>query len=167
MFQPQQNHIIATIVENKPGVLFRVTNMIRRRAFNIESLSVGPLENGKLARMTLVVKGDEKTVELVARNLHKLVEVIKVTRLNPEKTVLRELALIKVSVNDTKARSDLLHYVRIFRGKVIDVSPQTMVVEITGNPKKIDAFLDLTKNMGIKEVARTGIAALARGVESI
>jgi len=167
LFQPQQNHIIATIVENKPGVLFRVTNMIRRRAFNIESLSVGPLENGKLARMTLVVKGDEKTVELVARNLHKLVEVIKVTRLNPEKTVLRELALIKVSVNDTKARSDLLHYVRIFRGKVIDVSPQTMVVEITGNPKKIDAFLDLTKNMGIKEVARTGIAALARGVESI
>jgi len=167
LFQPQQNHIIATIVENKPGVLFRVTNMIRRRAFNIESLSVGPLENGKLARMTLVVKGDEKTVELVARNLHKLVEVIKVMRLNPEKTVLRELALIKVSVNDTKARSDLLHYVRIFRGKVIDVSPQTMVVEITGNPKKIDAFLDLTKNMGIKEVARTGIAALARGVESI
>ncbi len=167
MSQSEQNHIIATIVENKPGVLFRVTNMIRRRGFNIESLSVGPLNDGSLARMTLVVRGDEKTVELVARNLHKLVEVIKVKRLNLEKSVLRELALIKIRAEDSKTRTDLTHYVRIFRGRIVDVSPKTMTVEITGDPKKINAFLELTKGLGIREVARTGIAALARGAESI
>ncbi len=141
--------------------------MIRRREFNIESLSVGPIGDGKFARMTLVVKGDDKTVELVARNLHKLIEVVKIKRLNPEKSVLRELALIKVHVEDSKSRSDFLHYSKIFRGRIVDVSPESMIVEITGNPEKINAFLDLIKVFGVKEVARTGITALTRGAESV
>jgi len=139
--------------------------MIRRRGFNIESLSVGAI-NGKFARMTIAIKGDEQTVEQVTKNLHKLVETVKVSPLD-SKSVLRELALAKVHVDDSKIRSDLLHYTRIFRGRVIDVSAESMIVEITGDPEKIDAFLNLIKTYGIKELARTGITALARGSKSL
>ena len=164
---PQQRHIFSTIVENRPGVLFRITNTIRRRGFNIESLTVGPIDNGKLARMTIVIYADESDAEFIARNLHKLVEVFKVKRLDPDKSILREMALIKICAEDSRVRSDIVHYSRIFRGRIVDVSPETMTVEITGDPKKINAFLELTKGLGIREVARTGIAALARGAESI
>ncbi len=167
MEQQISNHIVALVVENKPGVLFRVTNMIRRRGFNIESLSVGAINGGKLARMTIVIKGDERTVEHVTKNLHKLVETVKVSPLDSKRSVLRELALVKVHVDDSKTRSDLVHYTRIFRGRVIDVSAESMVVEITGDPEKVDAFLNLIKGYGIKEMARTGITALVRGSKSL
>jgi len=160
------NHLVALVVENKPGVLFRVTNMIRRRGFNIESLSVGAVDS-RLARMTIVIKGDAQTVEQVTKNLHKLVETVKVSPLDSKRSVLRELALVKVHVDDSKTRSDLMHYIRIFRGRVIDVSTESMVVEITGDPEKMDAFLNLIKGYGIKEMARTGITALARGSKSL
>jgi acetolactate synthase-1/3 small subunit len=162
-----RDHIVALVVENKPGVLFRVTNMIRRRGFNIESLSVGAINSGKLARMSIVIKGDERTVEQVTKNLHKLVETVKVAPLESSDSVLRELALVKVRVDDSKIRSDLMHYTRIFRGRVIDVGAETMIIEITGDPEKINAFLNLIKGYGIKELARTGITALARGSKSL
>jgi len=164
--QQVSNHLVALVVENKPGVLFRVTNMIRRRGFNIESLSVGALDS-RLARITIVIKGDAQTVEQVTKNLHKLVETVKVSPLDSKRSVLRELALVKVHVDDSKTRSDLMHYSRIFRGRVIDVSTESMVVEITGDPEKVDAFLKLIKVYGIKELARTGITALARGSKSL
>ncbi|WP_309492434.1 acetolactate synthase small subunit [Candidatus Hecatella orcuttiae] len=167
MSQEPSSQIIATIVENKPGVLFKVTNMIRRRGHNIDSISVGALEGGKLARMTLVIRGDEWAVEQIVKNLYKLVETVKVTRLNPKQSVLRELALIKVHVKDSKARSDLIHFSRIYRARVVDVTADSMVIEITGEPRKIDAFLDLIKEYGVKEMARTGITALLRGSEAI
>lgn len=166
MEQQVSNHLVALVVENKPGVLFRVTNMIRRRGFNIESLSVGALDS-RLARITIVIKGDAQTVEQVTKNLHKLVETVKVSPLDSKRSVLRELALVKVHVDDSKTRSDLMHYSRIFRGRVIDVSTESMVVEITGDPEKVDAFLKLIKVYGIKELARTGITALARGSKSL
>jgi len=156
-------HIIAAIVEHKPGVLFKIANLIRRRGFNISSISVGTTENPDLARITMVVEGDEATMEQVAKQLQKIVEVVKISKLNPSESVIRELLLVKVHVADSRARSDILGYTQIFRGRIIDVVPDSMIVEVTGGPNKINAFIELMKQYGIKELARTGITALARG----
>ena len=163
----EQSHIIAAIVEHKPGVLYAVSNMFRRRNFNIDSISVGPTEQGDLARMTITVRGDEKTIEQVIKQLNKLIDVVKVSELDPASIVSRELALVKVHTSDPRARSDVINYVDIFRGRVVDVSPESLMVEITGDAEKIDAFLDLMRPFGVKELARTGITALSRGVKSV
>jgi len=163
----EQTHIIAAIVEHKPGVLYSVSNMFRRRGFNIESVSVGPIEQRDMARMTITVKGDEKLVEQVIKQLNKLIDVIKVSRLDPESIVTREMALVKVHCDGAKSRSDIINYANIFRARVVDVSTESLMVEITGGPDKIDAFIDLMKPFGVKEVARTGITALSRGTKSV
>ena len=160
-------HIISTIVEHKPGVLFSVANLFRCRGFNIENISVGNAEEIGLARMTIMVKGDDRTIEQVVKQLNKLIDVIKVTRLDPDHIVTRELALIKVNTPNTKARADLINYAEIFRARVVDVSSDSLMVEITGTSDKIDAFIDLMKPFGVKEVARTGITALSRGGKSV
>ncbi len=162
-----KNHIISAIVENKPGVLYSVANMFRRRGFNIDSISVGPTEQEDLARMTVTVKGDEKTIEQVVKQLNKLIDVIKVSILDPENVVTREMALVKVHVSDSKNRSEIMNYVEVFRGRVVDISPETLMVEITGGSEKISAFTDLMRPFGIKEIARTGITALSRGSKSV
>jgi acetolactate synthase-1/3 small subunit len=162
----EHNHIISTIVEHKPGVLYTVSNLFRRRGFNIDNISVGPAEETGLARMTITVKGDDRTIEQVIKQLNKLIDVIKVTRLNQDNIVTRELALIKVNTLNAKARSDLINYADIFRARVVDVSSESLMVEITGTSDKIDAFIDLIKPFGLKEVARTGITALSRGAKS-
>lgn len=163
----KQTYIIGILVEHKPGVLYEVANMFRRRGFNIESISVGVTEQKDLARMTITVNGDERTIEQVVKQLNKLINVIKVSILDSKVTVAREMALIKVHVTDTKARSDIIQYVDIFRGHIIDISPDSVIVEITGDSEKIDAFLELATPLGIKEVARTGITALTRGGKAI
>jgi len=163
MEEKEERYIISTIVENKPGVLYRASNMFRRRGFNIDSISVGPTERKDLARMTITIKGDDATVEQLVKQLSKLIDAIKVSVLNPKSTVVRELALIKLHVADKAARSEIINYANIFRGRIIDVSPGSMVVEVTGTPDKIDAFLNLATTFGIKEIARTGITALTRG----
>ncbi|MCS7114687.1 MAG: acetolactate synthase small subunit [Nitrososphaerota archaeon] len=165
--EPERTHIITAVVENKPGVLYSVSNMFRRRNFNIESITVGPINRGDLARMTITIKGDEKTVEQLVKQLKKLIEVVKVSRLDAANTVAREMALIKIHAPETRARADILHYVDIFRGHVVDASPETLIIEITGGSDKIDAFINLMKSFGIKEIVRTGIAALSRGSKSI
>ena len=162
-----QTHIIATLVENEPGVLYEVANMFRRRGFNIDSISVGLVDTEGLARMTIVVKGDDRTVEQIVKQLNKLVSVIKVSILTPENVVTRELALIKVHIADAKARSDAIQYVNIFRGHILDVAPESLIVEITGDSEKIDAFIDLVRSFGVKELARTGMTALTRGGRAI
>jgi acetolactate synthase-1/3 small subunit len=159
--------VIAALVENKPGVLHSVANMFRRRDFNIESITVGPTEQADLSRMTITVNGDEKTLEQVVKQMSKLIDVVKVSRLEPENIVTRELALIKVNVPDVKNRSDVINCVEVFRGRVVDVAPEALTIEITGTPDKIDAFLNLMRTYGIMELARTGITALSRGVRSI
>ena len=159
--------VIAALVENKPGVLHSVANMFRRRDFNIESITVGPTEQEDLSRMTITVNGDEKTLEQVVKQMSKLIDVVKVSRLEPENIVTRELALIKVNIPDNKSRSDVINCVEVFRGRVVDVSPESLTMEITGTPDKIDAFLNLMKTYGIMELARTGLTALSRGVRSI
>lgn len=163
----QHNHVISIIVENKPGVLYTVSNLFRRRGFNIENISVGAAEEIGLARMTIMVRGDDRTIEQVVKQLNKLVDVLKVTRLDPDNIVTRELALIKVNAPNTKARSDIINYAEIFRARVVDVSSESLTMEITGTSQKIDALIGLMKPFGIKEVARTGITALSRGAKSV
>ena len=163
----KQTHIMAAIVENKPGVLYKVSNMFRCRGFNIESISVGPMEPKDLARMTITVIGNEKTIEQMIKQLNKLIDVIKVSRLDPDNIVIREMALIKVYTSDARTRSDIINYANIFRARVVDVSQESLIVEVTGDSEKINAFINLMKPFGVKETARTGITALSRGVKSI
>jgi len=163
----QQKAIISVLVENKPGVLHSVSNMFRRRDFNIESISVGLAEKKGLSRMTIVIKGDEKTIDQVVKQLKKIIEVVKVEYLATKGTVTRELALVKINVPDGKIRSEIINFTNVFRGRIVDVAPQSLMVEITGAPDKIDAFLNLMNNFGILQLARTGITALSRGVKSI
>ena len=165
--ESRKTRVIAALVENKPGVLHSVSNMFRRRGFNIESITVGRTEQEDLSRMTITVKGDEKTLEQIIKQMNKLIDVVKVSQLEPENIVTRELALVKVNIPDNKSRSDVINCVDVFRGRVVDVSPEALTIEITGTPDKIDAFLNLMKTYGIMELARTGLTALARGIKSI
>jgi acetolactate synthase-1/3 small subunit len=161
------NKVVSAIVENKPGVLHSIANLFRRRNFNIDSITVGATESKNLARVTITVNADEKTLDQVVKQLAKLIDVVKVTELDPDSIVTRELALVKVNVPSVKDRADIISCVHVFRGRVVDVSPDSLMVEITGTPDKIDAFLNLMKASGIIELARTGITALSRGTRSI
>ncbi len=159
--------VISVLVENKPGVLHTIANLFRRRNFNIESITVGATQQKDIARMTITVNEDEKTIEQVVKQVAKQIDVLKVSELEQGNFVMRELALIKVKIMDSKERSDVINFVDVFRGRIIDVSTDSLTVEITGGPDKIDAFLNLMKNFGVLELARTGITALARGAKSI
>jgi len=160
-------HYISALVEDKPGVMFRITSLIRRRAFNINSITVGPTEHEGVSRLTMTIKGDERIVEQVIKQLAKLVDVIKISEIRPEESVVRELALIKVHVKDHTARNDVIQYVNIFRGRIVDVSSHSMIVEIVGDEDKVNAFVNLMKEFGIEELAKTGVVAMSRGVKSI
>jgi acetolactate synthase-1/3 small subunit len=153
---------IAVVVENKPGVLNRVSGLFSRRGFNIESLAVGPTENPSISRMTIVVEGDEQTLEQITKQLYKQVDVLKVFDLPSEQSVERELALIKVHANE-KTRSEITQIVDIFRARVVDVSEDSMTIEITGERDKVDGIEKLLQKFGIQELVRTGKVALQRG----
>ena len=152
---------IAVLVENRPGVLARVASLFRRRGFNIDSLSVGTTERDDISRMTIVVNEDEKTVEQVTKQLNKLIEVIKVSDVT-ENSVHRELALVKVNAPPDR-RGEVIEIANIFRARIVDVARDSFIVEITGDEEKINAFIDLMRQYGIKEVARTGVVSMARG----
>jgi len=153
--------VIAVLVENKPGVLARVSSLFRRRGFNIDSLAVGTTDREDVSRMTIVVRGDEKTVEQVIKQLNKLIEVIKVSDLS-ENSVSRILALIKVSAT-TENRGEIIEIANIFRARIVDVARDSLIIEITGDEEKINAFTNLMRQYGIKEFVRTGIISMARG----
>ena len=155
--------IISALVENKPGVLFRVSNMFRARNFNIESLSVGPTEDRDLSRITVTIASDEAVTEQLVKQLRKLIDVVEVTRLATDQTVYRELALIKLKAVDPTSRMEIINLANIFRGKVVDTSKGSIMVEITGTPDKIDAFKGLVEHYGVMQLARTGVSALPRG----
>jgi acetolactate synthase-1/3 small subunit len=159
--------VISVLVENKPGVLHTIANLFRRRNFNIESITVGPTQQQDISRMTITINGDEKTIDQVVKQVAKQIDVLKVSELEQGNFVMRELALIKVNVPSAKERSDIINCVDVFRCRIIDVSTDSLTVEITGTPEKIDAFLNLMKTYGVIEIARTGITALARGAKSI
>ena len=156
---------IVALVEDRPGVLNRVSSLFRRRGFNISSLAVGKSEQPNLSRMTFVVDGDEATVEQVTKQLNKLIDVIRVSELTDEDVVARELALIKVHATPT-TRSEIIQLVDIFRANIVDVSPQSLVIEITGEEDKINALYNLLRPFGVREVMRTGRIAMARSSPS-
>lgn len=159
-------HTLAVLVENRAGVLARVAGLFRRRGFNIESLAVGPTEDPTISRMTIVVEGDERTVDQVVRQLDKLVDVLQVETLSPAETISRELALVKVRAGSAQ-RTPVIQIADVFRANVVDVGKETLVIEVTGEQDKVDALLELLADYGILEVVRTGKIALARGAQAI
>ena len=167
MRKRERMYTISAIVEHKPGVLYSISNMFRRRDFNIETISVGAAEQKDLARMIITINGDERTVEQVVKQMNKLIDVVKVSILDPKNTVARELALVKVNTLEARVRSDVINYTEIFKGHVVDVAHDSLIVEITGDSEKINAFIDLMRPFGVKEIARTGITALSRGMRSV
>jgi len=159
-------HTLSVLVENKPGVLARVASLFSRRGFNIDSLAVGPTEHREISRMTIVVNVAELPLEQVTKQLNKLVNVIKVVELDPDQSVQRELLLVKVKA-DLTTRSHVLETVQLFRAKVVDVAPDAVTIEATGNADKLDALLRVLEPFGIKELVQSGMVALARGSRSI
>jgi len=155
-------HVLAVLVEDKPGVLTRVAGLFSRRGFNIDNIAVGETVTPGISRMTITVEGSETIVEQVAKQLHKLVNVLKVSNLSKEPSVSRELMLIKVKA-EMGSRSDIQQIVETFRGKVVDVSPDSMVIEVTGNEEKMEAIKLLLQDFGIREIVRTGKIAVLRG----
>ena len=147
----------------KPGVLQRIAGLFTRRWYNISSITVGSTDSSEISRMTIVVKGDDKVLEQVVKQLNKLIEVIKVIDLDEEECVERELCLIKIYAPTGSSKSQVIQYANIFRGNIVDLSQESLTVQITGDKTKISAFIKLVKPMGIKEMSRTGLTALMRG----
>lgn len=154
--------ILAILVEDRPGVLTRVSGLFSRRGYNIQNIAVGRTTEAGISRMTVTVEADPLTVEQIVKQLNKLVNVIKVSDLTEETSVERELMMIKVKAEPNK-RSDLQQMVTTFRGKIIDVSPDSMIIEVTGDDDKLNAFLLMMQEFGIKEVVSTGKVSLLRG----
>ena len=157
-----RKHILSILVENKPGVLTRIAGLFARRGFNIDTLAVGPTDDESLSRITLTLDGAMHPIDQVTKQLHKLVNVIKIRDLEPAETVARELALFKVSA-DGANRAEVMQMVEIFRGKIIDVSKRSVIVEVTGSWDKIEAFERMVRPFGLIEMARTGEIAIPRG----
>ncbi|MGH7264106.1 MAG: acetolactate synthase small subunit [Candidatus Rokuibacteriota bacterium] len=160
--QGARKHTIAVLVENKFGVLSRVAGLFSARGYNIESLSVGETLDPSVSRMTLVVRGDEFVIEQVAKQLHKLIDVIKVIDLTQENHVERELVLVRINA-EPQHRAEILRTADIFRAKVIDATAAAFTLEVTGDEQKLDALIELLRPMGIQELVRTGKVAIARG----
>jgi len=159
-------HTLVALVEDRPGVLNRVSSLFRRRSFNIESIAVGHSEHPGISRMTIVVDGATTAVEQVRKQLDKLIEVVKVIDISDEPIVSRELALIKVRATSA-TRSEIIQIVDIFRANIVDVSANSLIVEVTGDEDKIDSLYNLLKRFGVKELARTGRIALPRGPSAL
>ena len=160
-----KRHTLVSLVQDEPGVLTRIAGLFRRRGFNIESLSVGHCEQPGLSRMTIVVIGDDAEVEQVTKQLDKLINVVSVTDITREDKVVRELALIKVSAS-ARTRSEIMQIVSVFRANIVDVAPDSLTVEVTGDEDKIDSLIKMLRDFGMQELARTGRTALTRGVFS-
>ena len=154
-------HTISVLLQNKPGVLSRVTGLFSGRGFNIESLSVAETLDAEISCLTLVTSGDDNIIEQITKQLHKLIDVIKVTDMSEMDNVEREMTLIRVKA-EAHTRAEVLRIIDIFRGKVVDVSPRSYAIEITGNAEKIKAVVDLLRPIGIQEIVRTGVIAMAR-----
>jgi len=157
-----RKHTLSILVENKPGVLTRIAGLFARRGFNIDTLTVGPTDDDRISRITLTLDGAVHPIDQVTKQLHKLVNVLKIRDLEPSETLARELALFKLAV-DGGARAEVMQICEIFRAKIVDVAKRSIVVEITGTTDKIEAFEELVRPFGLIEMARTGEIAISRG----
>ncbi len=154
--------ILSILVENKPGILFKITHLFRARNFNIDSISVGVTENPDYSRMTITTFGDEKRIDQIIKQLDKMIDTIDVKRLDEHKTVYRELSIFKIKISDANDSMDVNKLANAYGGKVHDVKKDSIMVELTATPDQIKAFEELVKPFGIIDVARTGVAALQR-----
>jgi len=157
-----RKHTLSILVENKPGVLTRITGLFARRGFNIDTLTVGPTDDERISRITLTLDGAVHPIDQVTKQLHKLVNVLKIRDLEPADTVARELALFKVAVDGVQ-RAEVMQICEIFRGKVVDVTKRSLTIEVTGTTDKIEAFERMVRPFGLVEMMRTGEIAIARG----
>ena len=156
-------HTVSFLVENQPGVLFNVSNLFRRRGFNIDSITVGALEDPRYSRMTITVEADPRTLNNLLEQLDKMVDVVKVKRLDPLRTVRREMLLVKLSTRDPMAREDALRLINNQHGLVLDIDEDNIMAEVSGTPEELDQFLDYVKSVGVVEMSRTGVTALEKG----
>jgi acetolactate synthase-1/3 small subunit len=159
-------HTLSVLVEDQPGVLARIASLFSRRGFNIESLAVGPTEHAGMSRMTIAVNVDDLPLEQVTKQLNKLINVLKIVELDASTAIQRELILVKVKA-DSQTRSQVLETVQLFRAKVVDVSPDAVVIEATGNADKLEALLRVLEPFGVKELVQSGMVAVGRGPRSI
>ncbi len=158
--------VFQLLVDNTSGVLSRISGLFSRRGYNIESITAGVTADPRYTRITIVTSGDDEILEQIEKQLAKLVDIRDIKELKPDESVYRELALIKVKAS-AEQRQSIAALVDIFRAKIVDVAPECLIIEITGNQSKVDAFLDLLNGYEILELARTGIAGLCRGIENV
>jgi acetolactate synthase-1/3 small subunit len=156
-----RKHVLSLLVENKPGVLARIAGLFSRRGFNIDTLAVGPTEDPDISRITLTVDGAVHPIDQVTKQLHKLVNVIKIRDMEPDMTIAREMALFRVSA-PVESRAEIMQFAQIFRANIVDVSRRTLTIEVTGSQDKIDSFERMIRPHGLIEMARTGEVAIAR-----
>ena len=161
-----KKHVLSVLVENRSGVLSRISGLFSRRGYNIDSLSVGETEDPKVSRMTIVADADQYTLEQIKKQLNKLVDVIKVIELKEETSIYRELAMIKINVNKAN-RAEIIEIANIFRAHIVDVSNESLIIEATGDQGKISALSSMLEPYGVKEVIRTGLTALQRGEKEL
>ena len=157
-----RKHVLSILVENKPGVLARIAGLFARRGFNIDTLAVGPTDDPNISRITLTLDGAVHPIDQVTKQLHKLVNVLKIRDMEPEETIAREMALFKVTAA-LESRAEIMQFAEIFRAKIVDVSRRTMTIEITGSADKVEAFEKMIRPHGLVEMVRTGEIAIARG----
>ena len=162
----QRRHVLVAIVNNRPGVLNRVASLMRARNFNIESLAVSHLDDPEISRMTITLRADDVLVEQATKQLYKIIDVLKVQDVTDEPTVQHELALVKVRATD-RTRGELISVVEMYRARIVDMAPESVIVETTGTESEVDALIALLRGYGIKEMVRTGTVVMSRGAQSI
>lgn len=162
----QRRHVLVAIVNNRPGVLNRVASLMRARNFNIESLAVSHLDDPEISRMTITLLGDDVNVEQAAKQLYKLIDVLKVQDVTDDPTVQHELVLVKVRATD-RNRGELISIVEMYKARIVDMAPDSVIVETTGTETEVDALIALLRGYGIKELVRTGTVVMSRGPQSI
>jgi acetolactate synthase-1/3 small subunit len=162
----QRRHVLVAIVNNRPGVLNRVASLMRARNFNIESLAVSHLDDPEISRMTITLRGDDVNVEQAAKQLYKLIDVLKVQDVTDDPTVQHELVLVKVRATD-RNRGELISIVEMYKARIVDMAPESVIVETTGTETEVDALIALLRGYGIKELVRTGTVVMSRGSQSI
>ena len=162
----QRRHVLVAIVNNRPGVLNRVASLMRARSFNIESLAVSHLDDPEISRMTITLRADDVLVEQATKQLYKIIDVLKVQDVTDEPTVQHELALVKVRATD-RTRGELISIVEMYKARIVDMAPESVIVEATGAESEVDALIALLRGYGIKEMVRTGTVVMSRGSQSI
>jgi acetolactate synthase-1/3 small subunit len=161
----EQKHVISMLVEDQPGVLTRIAGMFARRGFNIDTITVGKTTKKGVSKMVITVIGDDNTLEQVQKQINKLIDTIKVMEMPSDKSIVRELCLLKVNLPDKKAKEEVLRYTKIYKTKIVDITPKDVTAMLVGTPDKIDSFIELMKPFGVREVSRTGVTAVSRTIK--